>query len=86
MTGLRKQHDKFLATEIDDETILLDLDGGELFALDGPAQAIWQALDQTSDPAAVIALLSERYDARPGDIARDVREFLLELRTAGLLA
>ena len=86
MSGLRKQSHRFLATEIDDETILLDLDGGELFALDGPARAIWHALDTVGDEATLLALLSKRYDAPPAQIGRDVGLFLDELRVAGLLA
>ena len=86
MSGLRKQSDRFLATEIDDETILLDLDGGELFALDGPARAIWHALDTACDEAVVVALLAERYDAPHARIARDVEQFLAELRAANLIA
>lgn len=86
MNSLRKRSDKFLATEIDDETILLDLDGGELFGLDGPARAIWQALDTVSNEAALVTLLSERYDAPSAQIAQDVHTFLAEMRDAGLLA
>lgn len=86
MTSLRKRSDKFLATEIDNETILLDLDGGELFGLDGPARAIWQALDTAGDEADIVALLAQRYDAPASLIVEDVGQFLAELRSAGLLA
>lgn len=86
MNSLRKRSDKFLATEIDDETILLDLDGGELFALDGPARAIWHALDTAGGQAEIVALLAQRYDAPADLIAEDVGQFLAELRGAGLLA
>jgi hypothetical protein len=86
MSGLCKQSHRFLATEIDDETILLDLHGGELFALDGPARAIWHALDTVKNETSLATFLGERYNAPLAQIGQDISLFLSELRAAGLLA
>ena len=71
--------------DIDDATVVMRLDDGEMFELEGPARAIWKLADGTRDRDAILTALVRRYAHDP-EIASDLDRFLGELAKAGLLA
>ena len=83
----------FIATELDDEIVLVGVDSGEFLSLDGSAKAIWALIDGSRDASQITQLMKEHYfddsvDAggEGGDtIKTQVRSFLAELRQAGLI-
>lgn len=86
MSGaLTKDSARFVATEIDDETVVMSLDSGDFFSLTGTARAIWALLDGVSDRDALLASLASEYGAAPATIADEVDAFLAELIAAGLV-
>ena len=85
MTSYRKCSDRFLATEVDDELILLDMEGGELLSLEGPARAIWDAINGARTEAEIAAAATAEFAGDPQTIERDTRSFLGELAAAGLV-
>lgn len=85
MTALKKRDDRYIATEVDDELILLDMEGGELFSLTGTGREIWEAIDGTRDADAIIAEVAGGYDGDKDAIESDVRTFLKELGAVGLV-
>lgn len=85
MTMLTKQLDRFTATQIDDEVVVMRLDSGDFFSLTGTAAAVWQLIDGTRDRAALIEALASQFDSNDGEIAADVDGFLAQLKEQGLI-
>ena len=85
MVAVRKRSENFVETRIDDEILLVDLDGGELFSLSGTGCVLWELIDGSRKEACIIQALAERYDARPSIIAEDVDRCLADLDAAGLI-
>ena len=86
MAVLKKLKDNFVATQVDDEVLIVDLDGGELFSLSGTGRAVWEAIDGKRDADAIAALLAAGYDADETVIAGDVRALITSLTDAALIA
>ncbi|NVD44558.1 PqqD family protein [Qipengyuania atrilutea] len=85
MTAYRKCTERFLATEVDDELILLDMEGGELLSLEGSARAIWGAIDGRRGEAEIAAEAAAGFAGDAQAMEREVRDFLGELTAAGLV-
>jgi hypothetical protein len=86
MVVLSKRADRFTETDIDEEIIVMRLDNGEFFSLEGTAAAAWRLIDGTRDRATLIEALAQEYDADDREIAADVEDFLAQLKEQGLLA
>ncbi|MFL6786782.1 MAG: PqqD family protein, partial [Sphingomicrobium sp.] len=59
---------------------------GELFSLAGTGAAVWRLIDGTRDRAALVAALSDQFDAGAAEIAGDVDQLLDQLAESGLIA
>jgi pyrroloquinoline quinone biosynthesis protein D len=82
----RKIADSYVATEIDDEVILLRLRDGEIFSLQGTSREIWACIDGVRTVGGIAKELSRRHTASHDTIADDVAEFIAELSDEGLVA
>jgi coenzyme PQQ biosynthesis protein PqqD len=80
-----RHRDRVLAQRAEDSLVLLDLDGGEYFALDEVSGRVWDLCDGTRDVDSVIAALSSEYEAPVETIREDVQELLEELVDENLL-
>ena len=60
--------------------VLLNLMTGEYYELDGPALAIWKAIDGRTPVAGIVKKLATAYGASPTAVAKDVTAFLATLR------
>lgn len=69
---------------IDGETVLLDLNTGNYFSLEGPGALIWQYIDLTGNYKKPIELLSDG-SARNGNVEDALNEFVDELIKEKLL-
>lgn len=85
MAAPRKIESAFIATDLDEEIVLVGVDSGEFLSLEGTARAIWCAIDGARDTSQIAALLSDRYDIGDHAIESEVSVFLGELRDAGLV-
>ncbi|MGE5953151.1 MAG: PqqD family protein [Qipengyuania vulgaris] len=85
MGAIRKLTGNFIATEVDGELLIVDLEGGELFSLTGTAKAVWDAIDDKRDVAAIAAVLAERYQGAEEAIASDVNALLADFGDAALV-
>jgi len=81
----RKRTDNYIATEVDGEIVLIDLDGGELFSLKGTGRAVWELIDGKRDRSRIMAALAETYDARQSELESDLGDLLADLSDAGLV-
>lgn len=82
---ITKLSDNYSETAIDDEVVVMSLATGAFFSLTGTGRAIWQALDQHHQRAAVLNALAQQYTMAPADLNADLDEFMAELAAAGLV-
>ena len=80
-----RHRERVLTQRAGDSLVLLDVDGGEYFALDEVSGRVWDLCDGERDVASVIAAVSAEYDAPVETIHEDVQEFLQEMVDANLL-
>lgn len=85
MTVFRKCTQNFVATLVDEEVLIVDLDGGELFSLTGTGRAIWDAVDGKRSVADIVRMLAETHSAPDDEITDDVSELLAECERAALM-
>lgn len=74
-----------LATELDAEGVLLNLETGEYYGLDEVGLDMWKALHANGDVDAARAALAEQFDVTDEVLARDLREFVGKLAERKLL-
>ena len=81
---VRRIHD-VLDTEIDDQTVMMDIEQGSYFGLNKPATRIWAML---AEPIVIDELcdrLTEEFDVPREQCEQQVGEFLANLLDRGLL-
>lgn len=71
--------------EFDDELVMVDLQGGEYFALDAIGRRMWNELASGKSPLEVAASMATEFDATQDQIARDCLALADELIGRGLL-
>lgn len=85
MVAIRKCTGNFVATQVDDEILIVDLDGGELFSLSGTARAVWEAIDGTRSEEEIARQMAALYQGDPHAIACDVAALLSDFEDAALI-
>jgi coenzyme PQQ biosynthesis protein PqqD len=80
------RRERLLVQSADEQTMLLDLDGGMYFALNEVGARVWELCDGTRTVADISSLLANEYDAPAAMIEDDVLELLGELATEQLVA
>ena len=86
MEPLGKLSQNFVATRVDDEVLIVDLDGGELFSLSGTARSVWEAIDGTRTEREIADRMTREHEGDAGVIAADVTALVHQLKAAALLA
>ncbi len=77
--------ENLLSTELDQETVLMSLDAGAYYGLEGPARTIWETLAAPMTFSALVAGLVRQYQVSPENCAADVEKFLQAMQREGLL-
>ena len=75
-----------LAREVQGETILLHLDSGEYFGLDGIATRIWQLIVEKGDLGRVEEAMLEEFDIDRTVLSNDLRRMVDELAAKRLIS
>lgn len=70
---------------VGDETVLLDLESGIYFGLDGVGQRIWEALGEGKTLGEVTEIVVQEYEVDVGRAKADVLAFVGELVERGLV-
>jgi hypothetical protein len=70
---------------IEGEVILVNLDSGSYYSLDGAGAAFWEQLDQGASLPAAVAALQAHYEAAPETIAAAAAALLNDLLAEGLV-
>ena len=76
----------FVETHVDDETLIVDMDGGLLFSLSGTGQAVWNAIDGMRSSSEIAADMASAYRGEACKIAADIEELLADFAAARLIA
>jgi hypothetical protein len=74
-----------LATELDQETVLMSIDAGAYYGLKGPARSIWVKLETPLTFSALVERLVKEYRVAPEVCAADLEGFLAKMEQEGLL-
>lgn len=67
---------ELLSTELDGETVMMDVESGQYYTLNGIGSRIWRDLSDPIDVATLCGNLEEEYDASSDVIRQDVLRFL----------
>jgi hypothetical protein len=84
-TARLRPRDRILKQEAAGTVVLLDLDGGQYFALDDAGSRIWDLCDGRQTAAGIVEIISGEYNAPAETIKQDVMELLQELADEKLL-
>jgi hypothetical protein len=71
-----RRRDRVLAQRAAGQVVLLDLDGGQYYALDEVSGRIWDLCDGSRDVSALVSEICRDYDAPAETVAEDVLAFL----------
>jgi coenzyme PQQ biosynthesis protein PqqD len=74
-----RRRDRVLTQRAAGQWILLDLDGGQYYALDEVSGRIWDLCDGSRDVTALVAALCQDYEAPAETVEADVLSFLGEM-------
>ena len=70
---------------VDDETVLLDLESGMYFGLDGVGQLIWQSVSEGRTPGEIAGIIVAEYEVDEEQALADTLDFTSDLVERGLL-
>ncbi|WP_295634161.1 PqqD family protein [Novosphingobium sp.] len=84
-SALVKRADRFVETEIDGETVVMELESGDFFSLSGSALSIWQMIDGTRDKPSLVAAVAAEYRVAEAELAPEIDAFVADLKAAKLV-
>ena len=87
-TALWRRRPDVAVVESPGRVVLLPLEdpvSARPFVMEGPAAAIWQALDEPATAAEVVARVAVDFGVPAAEVEGDVMQFLVELRERRLL-
>lgn len=70
---------------LDGQTVLMSIDTGAYYPLEGPARTIWEKLQTPLTFSALVDALVEEYDVAPEACAADTQRYLGTMEEEGLL-
>jgi len=78
-------HPSVITRELSGETVLLNLESGVYYGLDGVGTRVWQLLTQGRTIASVCETMIEEYEVAPDVLRDDVSRLVGELRERGIV-
>lgn len=77
--------DQVLVQHLNDEMVLLNLDGEQYFSLDPIGASMWTALEENDDVETAVQQLLEEYEVDEATLRSDLSELMSKLLESGLL-
>ncbi len=77
--------DKMLTAALNDELVMMSVELGHYFSLNAVGTRIWELLETPRSFDALLATLTEEYEAEPEVIRSEVGNFLARLESEGLV-
>lgn len=75
-----------MSRPVGDETVLLDLESGIYFGLDGVGKRIWESIDKGLTLRDTVDVIEAEYEVDKDKARADVIEFVRDLIERGLVA
>jgi hypothetical protein len=79
------RNNALFSTEIDQDLVMMDVDQGYYFSLNGTAKTIWELLDSPKRYLEIIQVLVEKYRMTAEQALADVEPFVLEMMSHQLI-
>jgi hypothetical protein len=79
------RRDRVIAQQVEGDSVLLDIESGEYFALNEVGGLIWEQCSEARSVAAIADVICDRYAVDRSTAVGDVVELLGELAQAGLV-
>jgi Coenzyme PQQ synthesis protein D (PqqD) len=70
---------------LQNERVIINLDTGVIFSLNGPGAKIWTKLEEGSHLDAILDLLTLEYDIPHEQLRSDLEKFVFDLEKKGLV-
>jgi hypothetical protein len=77
--------DKVIFEELDDQVVLLDLQGGSYYKLNGTGTQIWALIMEHGDIERIEETIAARFDVDPERARRDIARLVEDLESRGLI-
>jgi hypothetical protein len=74
-----------VATEVNDEVVLMNLERDRCYGLDSTGSDIWRRLKEPIQVSTLLTQLWEVYDSAPGEMESDVLRTLNQFAAEGLI-
>jgi hypothetical protein len=74
-----------MSRPVGDETVLLDLESGTYFGLDGVGKRIWESIGKGLTLGDTVAVIEAEYEVEKDQARADVVEFVRDLIERGLV-
>ena len=80
-----KQRDNLTVQSVDDETLILDINGNNIHQLNATASFIWGLCEDAVSMEQLTDLFAERYEIEQATAKRDVENVINQLSEMGLI-
>ena len=74
-----------VCAELNDEAVLLNIDTGIYFGLEGVGARTWKLLQMEKNEDEILSTLLADYDVNPDQLRRDLASFFKQLEKHGLV-
>ena len=71
--------------EVDDQVVLLSLEGGRYYKLNGSGSRVWALIQEHGELEKVQDAMAEEFKADEADVRRDVATLVADLQAHGLV-
>ena len=84
-SAVLRRTDNHVSASLDECLVMMDIDAGKYYMLDGVASDVWARLAEPTPVAELIAELCNRYEVTPERCEADILPFLTQLHEKGLV-
>jgi hypothetical protein len=84
-TMVLRRTDDHVRAPLDEWLVMMDIDAGKYYLLDGVAAFVWERLAAPTAVSDLVAALCSRYDVTAARCEADVLPFLTQLHEKGLV-
>ena|SRR5947209_5494289 len=74
-----------VSANVEDEIVILDLDGGKYYGLEGVGARVWELIQQSESLDGIRRIILEEYNVDSDEFDRDLAELLSEMADEGLI-
>ena len=80
-----KRSEEIVASNMDDEVVMMSIEQGKYFGLDPIASDIWKVLEEDKTAAQIVDAMVKKYDVARETCEEDVLAFLAQMQANNLV-